>query len=71
MPFCISGNIDKLDPSALIKFQKNFGIILSHNQFSKQQYYLIQNALALRNDYINRMTTMNKENLLAFLFRRT
>jgi len=68
MPFCISGNIDKLDPSALIKFQKNFGIILSHNQFSKQQYYLIQNALSLRNDYIQRMTTMNKENLLAFLF---
>jgi hypothetical protein len=68
MPFCISGNLDKIDSAALIKFQKNFGIILSQNQFSKQQYYLIQNALMLRHDYIHKMTSMNKENLLGFLF---
>ena len=68
MPFLISGNLDKIDIDSLIKFQKKFGIILSKNQFSKQQYYLIQNAISNSHDYILQMTAMNKENLLGFLF---
>jgi hypothetical protein len=68
MPFLISGNLDKIDPSALLKFQKNFGIILSKNQFTKQQYYLIQNSIIYHHDYIQRMTSMSKESLLGFLF---
>ena len=68
MPFLISGNLDKIDNSALIKFQKNFGIILSKNQFTKQQYYLIQNSIIYHHDYIQRMTSMSKESLFGFLF---
>lgn len=68
MPFLISGNIDRISPEALSKFKKNFGLILSENQFTKQQYLMIQSALKARHDYVHVLSRLQKHELLSLIF---
>lgn len=68
MPFAISENLEKIESSALIKFQKNFGIILSENQFPKQRYALIFNSLKVRHNYVQTFGDFTPDELRSFLF---
>ncbi len=68
MPFSISGNLDKIDPAALVKFQKHFGLILSENHFEKQQYTMILDALRHRHNYILEMAEMTKKEIMSLIF---
>ncbi|MDX1958636.1 MAG: hypothetical protein SFU98_08695 [Leptospiraceae bacterium] len=68
MPFTISGNLDKISQSSIVKFQKSFGVILSHKQFPKQQFTLIQNILKDRHDYVSQLGSFSKTELMSFIF---
>jgi len=68
MPFSISQNLDKIDPGALVQFQKHFKLILSDKQFEKQRYSLIYNSLRMQNDYIKVMGDLTREELISFIF---
>lgn len=68
MPFAISENLDRVESSALLKFQKQFGIILSERQFAKQRYALIFNSLKIRHNYVQTLGDFTAEELRSFLF---
>ena len=68
MPFLISGNLERLSETALVDFQKKFGIIISENQFFRQQYALIHNAILSRYDIVQVLTGLDKDEIISFLF---
>lgn len=68
MPFLISGNLEKIANEALVKFQKDFGLILSEKHFEKQRYAMIMDALRNRHNYIFTMANLNKKEIMSFIF---
>lgn len=68
MPIELSVNIEFVEKNALVKFQKDFGFILSSSQFPKQRLLLIQSAVRGRKDYVNILSSMDRQELLSFLF---
>ncbi|HNF15735.1 MAG TPA: hypothetical protein PK453_18870 [Leptospiraceae bacterium] len=68
MPIELSVHTDIVEKNALVKFQKDFGFILSSSQFPKQRLLLIQSAVRGRKDYVNILSSMDRQELLSFLF---
>lgn len=70
MPFCVSGNIEKIEPYSLRKFSKQFGLILSAQQSKKDQFKMLQSALKNLN-FKQVISKLNKRELLSFIFLLT
>jgi hypothetical protein len=68
MPFLISGNIEKIEKSGLIEFQKKFGFILSNNQFFQQQYNLICKQVSISYHLPSLFLDLEKKQQLSFVF---
>jgi hypothetical protein len=68
MPFLVSGNLNRIKTSSLVKFQKNFGLILSTNQFEKQQYQMIQSALKTKCNFVQVFSNLKKHEVISLVF---
>lgn len=68
MPFSLSGNIPLIDEIALKKFQRNFGVILSKNQSTAHQYYMVKQILTRNRILLKVIENLSREDLLNFIF---
>ena len=68
MPFVVSGNLNRIKNNSLVKFQKNFGLILSENQFEKQQYQMIQTALKTKCNFVQVFSNLQKQEVISLVF---
>lgn len=68
MPFLVSGNLSRIKQSSLVKFQKKFGLILSQNQFEKQQYQMIQSALRTKCNFVQIFSSLGKQEVISLVF---